>query len=268
MVKLIPRFYDVWEGAVEIDGVDVRDYPLSVLRTNISVVLQDSVLFEGVVRDNLAIGRPDATDAEVVEAATHAHIHDQIMALPGGYGAPVREAGKNFSGGQRQRIAIARAMLRAAPILILDEPTANLDVEAEAEVMHAIDKLIHGRTVVMISHRLSTLGHADEIVVLADGRVAEQGSYHELKRRGGIFAGLLDEQNRYSAERVDAEPAPPRRRGRIRHFPAPAAAASMEASRGMSRWVDLSELGEGGETDGGTVADLRRLRRAARQESR
>jgi ABC-type transport system involved in cytochrome bd biosynthesis fused ATPase/permease subunit len=217
------------------------------------------------VRDNLAIGRPDATDAEIVEAATHAHIHDQIMALPGGYGAPVREAGKNFSGGQRQRIAIARAMLRAAPILILDEPTANLDVEAEAEVMHAIDKLIHGRTVVMISHRLSTLGHADEIVVLADGRIAEQGSYHELKRLGGVFAGLLEEQNRYSAERVDAEPA---RRGRIRHFPAPAASASMDASKSMSRWVDLSELGEGREADGGTVADLRRLRRAARQESR
>ena len=122
--------------------------------------------------------------------------------LPDGYDTLVREQGKNFSGGQRQRLAIARAILRDAPILILDEPTAALDVEAEVEVMRAVDSLIVGRTVIVISHRLSTLGNVDEIIVLSDGRIIERGSYRELKRQGGVFAGLLEEQNRYSAERI------------------------------------------------------------------
>jgi hypothetical protein len=124
------------------------------------------------------------------------------MSLPDGYITLVREQGKNFSGGQRQRLAIARAILRDAPILILDEPTASLDVEAEAEVMRALDTLIAGRTVIVISHRLSTLGNVDEIIVLGDGRVVEKGTYKELKRQGGVFSRLLDEQSRYSAERA------------------------------------------------------------------
>jgi ABC-type multidrug transport system fused ATPase/permease subunit len=199
LVKLIPRFFEAWAGSVRVDGIDVEDYPLDVLRNNISLVLQESVLFEGTVRENIALGRPDATDEEVAEAARKAHIHDTIAALPGGYGAHVREGGKNFSGGQRQRLAIARAILRDAPILILDEPTASLDVEAEAEVMRALQTLVRGRTVLMISHRLSTLGSVDEIVVLDQGRIIEQGSYRELSRAGGMFARLLEEQNRYSA---------------------------------------------------------------------
>jgi ABC-type multidrug transport system fused ATPase/permease subunit len=203
-VKLIPRFYDVWSGAVEIDGVDTRAYPLDALRRNVSMVLQDAVLFEGTIRDNIALGRPEASDAEIVEAARQAHIDSAIAAMPGGYGAEVHEHGKNLSSGQRQRIAIARAMLRDAPILILDEPTANLDVEAEVEVMHAIDTLIGGRTVITISHRLSTLGHVDEIVVLSEGRIAERGSYRQLKARKGIFKWMLEEQHRYSPERVEA----------------------------------------------------------------
>jgi ABC-type multidrug transport system fused ATPase/permease subunit len=271
MVKLMPRFYDVQGGSVEVDGLDVREYPLPLLRSNIALVLQDSVLFEGLIRDNIAVGRPGATDEEIIQAARHAHIHDQIMEMPLGYAAPVREAGKNFSGGQRQRLAIARAILRDAPILILDEPTASLDVEAEGEVMHAIDKLIHGRTVVMISHRLTSLGQADEIVVLKDGEIAEHGSYYELKRRGGVFAYMLEEQSRYSAERVPAEAPAPARRGRVRDLAGHAAAASLQASRAHSRWVDLEAVGpeEGGTGDGAagpTMSDLRRLRRKVRQD--
>jgi ABC-type multidrug transport system fused ATPase/permease subunit len=159
------------------------------------------VLFEGTVRENIALGRPKATDEQIVAAARKAHIHDAIMALPDGYAAHVREGGKNFSGGQRQRLAIARAILRDAPILILDEPTASLDVEAEAEVMRALQTLVRGRTVLMISHRLSTLGNVDEIVVLDQGRIVEQGSYRVLSRAGGVFARMLEEQNRFNAER-------------------------------------------------------------------
>jgi ATP-binding cassette, subfamily B, bacterial len=204
LVKLVPRFHDIWDGSLTLDGVDVRDIPLDVLRSNVSLVLQDSVLFEGTIRDNIALGRPDATDEEIAEAARRAYVHDVIAAMPDGYNSQVRERGKNFSSGQRQRLAIARAILHDAPVLILDEPTANLDVEAEAEVMRALDTLIAGRTVLMISHRLSTLGHVDEIVVLSQGRIVERGSYEQLKRSGGEFARLLEEQNRYSAERMAA----------------------------------------------------------------
>jgi ABC-type multidrug transport system fused ATPase/permease subunit len=202
LIKLIPRFYEIQQGSVKIDGVDNRMYPLNVLRQNVSMVLQDSVLFEGTIRENIEIGRPGASDADIIDAAKKAHMHETIMGLPDGYNTLVREQGKNFSGGQRQRLAIARAILRDGPILILDEPTAALDVEAEAEVMRALDTLIVNRTVLVISHRLSTLGNVDEIIVLSDGRIVEKGTYRELKRLGGVFAGLLEEQSRYSAERA------------------------------------------------------------------
>ena len=156
LAGLLPRFHDPWQGTITIDGVDVRAYPLDVLRRNIAVVLPEAVLFEGTVRENISIGHPDATDDEIAAAASQAHLHQEITRLPGGYNAQVREQGKNFSSGQRQRIAIARAILRDAPILILDEPTANLDAEAEAEVMAALERLAGGRTVLVISHRLST----------------------------------------------------------------------------------------------------------------
>jgi ABC-type multidrug transport system fused ATPase/permease subunit len=202
LVKLIPRFYEITGGLLRIDGVDNRVYPLGVLRQNVSMVLQESVLFEGSIRENIEVGKPGATDEEIIDAAKKAQMHETIMSLPDGYNTYVREQGKNFSGGQRQRMAIARAILRDGPILILDEPTASLDVEAEAEVMHALDKLIVGRTVLMISHRLSTLGNVDEIIVLKDGRIVEQGTFKELKHKNGIFAGLLEEQNRYNTERA------------------------------------------------------------------
>ena len=202
LVKLIPRFYEIQQGSVRLDGADNRMYPLAILRQNVSMVLQDSVLFEGTIRENIEIGRPGATDEEIIDAAKKAQIHDTIMKMSDGYDTEVREQGKNFSGGQRQRLAIARAILRDAPILVLDEPTASLDVEAEAEVMHALDKLVVGRTVLMISHRLSTLGNVDEIIVLKDGLIAEQGTFKELKKKGGIFANLLEEQNRYNVDRA------------------------------------------------------------------
>src|SRR6266581_953807 len=200
LVKLISRFYDIQQGVIKIDGVDIRLFPLDVLRNNISMVLQDSILFEGTIRENIAIGRPGASIEQIVEVAKKATIHETIMNLPEGYDTLVREQGKNFSGGQRQRIAIARAFLRDAPILILDEPTAALDVEAEAEVMHALDQLVVNRTVIVISHRLSTLGNVDEILVLKEGLIVERGSYKHLKQLQGIFANLLAEQNRYSAD--------------------------------------------------------------------
>src|SRR5256714_57321 len=212
LAKLIPRFYDIRHGTLKIDGVDHRMYPLHVLRQNVSVVLQDSVLFEGTVRENLEIGRPGAPLDDIVAAAKKANIHDVILSLPQGYDTVVREQGNNFSAGQRQRLAIARAILRDSPILILDEPTANLDVEAEAEVMHALQTLIVGRTVLTISHRLSTLGQVDEIIVLHKGHIVEHGTYKELKAAGGFFAYLLAEQNRYNLDhREDQLPRPPAR---------------------------------------------------------
>jgi ABC-type multidrug transport system fused ATPase/permease subunit len=205
LAKLIPRFYQIDEGSLKIDGIDTRNYPLQVLRQNVSMVLQDSVLFEGTVRENIEIGRPGASLEEVIDAADKANIHEHIISMPGGYETIVCEQGNNFSAGQRQRLAIARAILRDSPILILDEPTANLDVEAEAEVMHALNTLIVGRTVLTISHRLSTLGHVDEIMVMHHGQIIERGTFKELKRKNGLFASLLEEQNRYNLDRDDGE---------------------------------------------------------------
>ncbi len=201
LVSLIPRFYDIQQGTIKIDGADSRLYPLDVLRNNVSMVLQDSLLFEGTIAENIAFGRPGAPIEDIVEAAKKAQIHETIMSLPDGYDTLVSEQGQNFSGGQRQRLAIARAILRDAPILILDEPTTSLDVEAEIEVLKALHTLMAGRTVLTISHRLSTLGHVDEIVMMSEGRIAEQGTFHELKRRGELFAALLEEQNRYNLDR-------------------------------------------------------------------
>ncbi|HLL78375.1 MAG TPA: ABC transporter transmembrane domain-containing protein [Ktedonobacteraceae bacterium] len=207
LAKLIPRFYQLERGSIQIDGRSISDYPLQTLRQNISMVLQDSILFEGTLRENLEIGRPGASLEDIIEACIKANIHETIAKLPDGYDTPVREQGNNFSAGQKQRLAIARAILRDAPILILDEPTANLDVEAESEVMHAINTLIAGRTVLTISHRLSTLGNIDEILVMDHGKIVEQGTFKELKRQGGLFAALLEEQNRYNLDRDETDEA-------------------------------------------------------------
>jgi ATP-binding cassette subfamily B protein len=207
LVSLLPRFFEPWTGTISIDGHDIRSLPIEFLRQNIGLVLQTSMLLEGTIRENIRIGRPDASDEEVRNAARKAYIADEIEALPNGYDAHVREQGLNFSAGQRQRLAIARAILLDAPILILDEPTANLDVESESRVMEAITGLVQGRTVIMITHRLSTLGSVDDVVVLKAGRVVEAGPVHELRRGHGEFARLLSEQSRYSAHYLheDAE---------------------------------------------------------------
>ena len=190
IVSLIPRFYDPAAGRVLIDGVDVRDFKLQGLRKQIGFVLQDTVLFRGTVRDNIAYGRPDATDEEIVAAAKLANADEFIARMPQGYDTMVGERGLTLSGGQRQRIGIARAIIRNAPILILDEPTAALDTESEKLVIEALERLMKGRTVITIAHRLSTIRDADKIIVLKDGVVAEEGTHDELLARDGVYAEL------------------------------------------------------------------------------
>ena len=194
VLSLLPRFYDPALGRVLIDGVDVADYKVAALRSQIAFVLQDTVLFRGTVRENIAYGRPGATDAEIIAAAKTANAHDFISRMPQGYDSMVGERGETLSGGQRQRIAIARALIRNSPILVLDEPTAALDTESERLVIDALRQLMKGRTVIMIAHRLSTLINADKIIVLKDGVVAEEGSHATLIARGGIYADLYSIQ--------------------------------------------------------------------------
>jgi subfamily B ATP-binding cassette protein MsbA len=190
IVSLIPRFYDPTAGRILIDGHDIREYTLRGLRRHIGFVLQETVLFRGTVRENIAYGRHRATEAQILAAAQLANADEFIVNMPGGYDAPIGERGLTLSGGQRQRIGIARAFIRNAPILILDEPTASLDSEAEQLVMQGLDRLMKGRTVVMITHRLSTIRGADTILVLHEGIVVEQGTHDDLLARGGIYAGL------------------------------------------------------------------------------
>jgi ABC-type multidrug transport system fused ATPase/permease subunit len=190
VVGLIPRFYDVDGGSVMIDGVNVMEYTKESLRKQIGFVLQDTVLFHGTIKSNIAYGRTGATDAEIIEAAKLANAHDFISAMPHGYDTQVGERGLTVSGGQRQRIGIARAIIRNSPILILDEPTAALDTESERLVMEGLDKLMKGRTVITIAHRLSTIRDSDKIIVLDRGVVAEQGTHDELLTLKGIYSEL------------------------------------------------------------------------------
>lgn len=191
IIALIPRFYDPAEGTILIDGQDIAKITKTSLRRHIAYVSQQPYLFEGTIRDNIRYGRPEATDAEVEEAARLAYAHDFILAQPFGYETPVGENGVTLSGGQRQRLSIARALVRQAPILLLDEATSALDNESEAAVQKALETAMNGRTVLVVAHRLSTVVKADKIVVMADGRVVEEGSHDELARRqDGLYARL------------------------------------------------------------------------------
>jgi ABC-type multidrug transport system fused ATPase/permease subunit len=190
VLSLIPRHYDPTSGRVLIDGLDVTDYKLDLLREQIGFVLQDTVLFAGTISENIAYGRPGATSGEIIKAAEMSNAHEFIMQMPFGYDSLVGERGLTLSGGQRQRIGIARAVLRNAPILILDEPTAALDTESEKLVMDALQRLMKGRTVITIAHRLSTIRDADKIVVLKGGVIAEEGTHQELISNNSIYAEL------------------------------------------------------------------------------
>lgn len=203
LAGLIPRFYDVTAGAVRIDGHDVRDVTAQSLRENIAIVLQDVFLFHGSVRDNILFGKPDATDAEVIEAARVANAHEFIASLPEGYDTFIGERGVKLSGGQKQRLSIARAVLKDAPILILDEATSSVDTETELLIQQALERLMEGRTTIIIAHRLSTVARADSIVVLEDNTIREQGTHEDLLQRGGLYSSLWSIQSRDLA-RVDA----------------------------------------------------------------
>ena len=194
IMSLIPRFYDPSAGSIQVDGIDVRDYRLQNLRDQIGYVLQETVLFRGTVRDNIAYGRAGATDAEIIAAAKLANADEFIARMPNGYQTFVGDRGDTLSGGQRQRIGIARAIIRNNPILILDEPTAALDSESERLVIEALERLMKGRTVLTIAHRLSTIRDADKIIVLKDGVVSEQGTHDQLLALGGTYAGLYSVQ--------------------------------------------------------------------------
>ncbi len=190
VLNLIPRFYDVNSGRVTIDGTDIRDVTLASLRGSIALVTQETVLFDDTVRNNIAYGRPEASEADIVAAAEAAAAHDFIAALPQGYDTVVGEGGGRLSGGQRQRIAIARAMLRDAPILLLDEATSALDSAVEQQVKAALAKLMAGRTTLVIAHRLSTIAAADRIYVLDGGKVIESGTHADLLAHDGTYAHL------------------------------------------------------------------------------
>jgi len=204
LLGLLPRFFDPSAGVVEIDGVDLREYRLKSLRSQIAMVLQPPLIFPLSVRDNIAYGRPGAGDAAIEEAARLARIHDLIASLPKGYDTVIGEAGVSLSEGEKQRVTIARALLRDATILILDEPTSALDVTTEALVMAGIERLTAGRTTFIIAHRLSTVQRCDRIIALRNGVIAEEGTLPELLRRDGVFAEYYRTQFA-PTERAEAE---------------------------------------------------------------
>ncbi|WP_029500827.1 ABC transporter ATP-binding protein [Kurthia huakuii] len=194
IISLIPRFYDVLEGSIEIDGHDVRDVTLESLRGQVGIVQQENILFSDSVRENILMGNPNASDEDMIAAAKAANAHDFIMGLPEGYDTPVGERGVKLSGGQKQRVAIARVFLKNPPILILDEATSALDLESEALIQESLDRLAHNRTTLIVAHRLSTITHADQIIVIDHGELKERGTHKELMTKQGIYHDLFTVQ--------------------------------------------------------------------------
>lgn len=226
MVNLVCRFYDVSDGAIKIDGVDIRRFAVADYRRNIGLVLQEPFLFFGTVAENIAYGKPDATRAEIVAAARAAHAHEFILRLPHGYDSIVGERGQGLSGGERQRVSIARALLIDPKILILDEATSAVDTETEQEIQKALDNLVRGRTTIAIAHRLSTLKKADRLVVMDRGRVVEEGPHDELIARQGAYWRLYEAQARQVEEEELGERAGDATSGpRAMHATAPTHAA-------------------------------------------
>ncbi|TWT13434.1 ABC transporter ATP-binding protein [Planomicrobium sp. CPCC 101079] len=195
IVSLIPRFYDVTDGSILMDGHNLKDVTTHSLRDQIGLVLQDSILFSDSVKSNILMGRPEATDEEVVAAAKAANAHEFIELLPQGYDTKVGERGVKLSGGQKQRVAIARVFLKNPPILILDEATSALDLESESLIQDSLEKLAHDRTTLIVAHRLSTITHADQILVINHGKLVEKGSHDELMKRQGIYHDLFQVQH-------------------------------------------------------------------------
>ncbi len=216
VLQLLLRFYDPQDGQIRVDGVDIAAVDPEALRARIALVPQDPIVFSGTVAENIRYGRPEATDAEVRQAAELAHAHGFVEALPLGYATQVGERGVTLSGGQRQRIAIARAILKDAPILLLDEATSALDAESERAVQAALDTLMRGRTTIVIAHRLATIRAADRILVLDEGRIVESGTHESLLAYGALYAQLaslqftdaLDETARGKDSRVRSAPLP------------------------------------------------------------
>jgi ABC-type multidrug transport system fused ATPase/permease subunit len=210
LMSLLIRFYDPTAGRIAFDGVDLRDATLASLRSQISVVLQEPLLFSGTIAENIRYGSLEASDRQIEAAARAANAHDFIAALPDGYGTVLGERGAQISGGERQRICVARAFLRDAPILILDEPTSSIDSKTEGVILDSLEDLMEGRTSFMIAHRLSTVRHADQILVMHDGRIAERGTHRELVGLGGVYSQLHEAQTRERVRRRERRPEAPR----------------------------------------------------------
>ena len=205
LCNLIARFWDVDQGSISLDGHDVRDYSYDSLIRNFSFVFQSVYLFEDTIANNIRFGKPEASQEEVIEAAKKASCHDFILSLPDGYDTKIGEGGASLSGGERQRISIARAIIKDAPIIILDEATANVDPENEEALMQAIQALTRDKTIIMIAHRLKTVEHADQILVLDQGRIVEQGKHQDLLAKQGIYSKFIQERKTAASWRINTE---------------------------------------------------------------